>query len=123
VTAGINAALFAQVSLDPDVTSADHCDVDFFRGAEAAVGAPTGNSGECILDFTLPSGQPQSWGTAYECFTSVGGGYGAPHGTTCQAQEGFNASAGNRPQVYVQCLSPAGQALTSFTRINLLCVQ
>ncbi|HUL59777.1 MAG TPA: hypothetical protein VLU43_10905 [Anaeromyxobacteraceae bacterium] len=122
MTAGISAALFAEIVLDSDPTAPDQCSVDFFRGAETATGTPTGNTDECILDFTLPAGQPPSWGTAYECFTSVPGGYGAPFGTTCQTQGGFNASTGNSPQVYIQCLSPAGQGLTHFTRVQLLCV-
>jgi hypothetical protein len=122
VTAGINAALFAEIVLDPDPAATDNCSVDFFRGADAATGTPTGNSDECILDFTLPAGQPQSWGTAYECFTSVPGGFAAPYGTTCQTQGGFNSTTGNSPQVYIQCLSPPGQPLVNFTRVQLLCV-
>lgn len=123
VTAGIDAALFAEIVLDPDPAATDQCSVDFFRGADAASGAPTGNPDECVIDFTLPAGQPPSWGTAYECFTAVPGGYAAPYGTTCQVQAGFDANNGNRPQVYIQCLSPAGQPLTTFTRVQLLCVE
>jgi hypothetical protein len=122
VTAGISAALFAEVVLDPDPSSTENCAVDFVRGAETASGTPTGNTGECVLDFTLPAGQPQSWGTAYECFTSVPGGYGAPFGTTCHPQASLDLGTGY-PRVYVQCLAAGGQALTSFTRIHLLCVQ
>ncbi len=122
VTAGINAAIFAEIVLDPDPAATDNCTVDFWRGADEATGTPTGNSDECILDFTMPAGQPQTWGTAYECFTSVPGGYGAPWGTTCHTQGGFNSSTGNSPQVYIQCLTGTGAALPTFTRVQLLCV-
>ena len=123
VTAGIDAALFADIILNPNPAATDQCSVDFFRGAVAASGTPTGNSDECIVDFTLPAGQPPSWGTAYECFTAVPGGYAAPYGTTCQVQAGFDTNNGNRPQVYIQCLNPAGQPLANFTRVQILCVE
>ena len=123
VAAGIDAALFAEFVLDPDPAATDQCSVDFFRGADAASGTPTGNPDECIIGFTLPAGQPPTWGTAYECFTAVPGGYAAPYGTTCQVQAGLDANNGNRPQVYIQCLNPAGQPLANFTRVQILCVE
>ena len=120
VTAGIDAALFAEVILNPD-DATENCTVPFARGATFpwAPGTPTGAG--CSIDFNLPQGQPQSWGTAYECFTSV---RNSPvWGVSCQVTGGFNPIAPHGPEVLLQCANSDGSALTSRADIQLLCVE
>lgn len=122
VTLGIDAALFAEVIIDPDSTANDNCTIPFARGVTYPWGPGTPAGAGCNLDFNLPSGQPQSWGTAYECFTTVR--YSPTWGVSCQAIGGFNQNDPNHgPEVLLQCTNSDGSALTSRADIQLLCVE
>lgn len=122
VTLGIDAALFAEVVINPEQGATDNCEVPFARGVTYpwAPGTPTGAG--CSIDFHLPQGQPQSWGTAYACFTTVR--YSPAWGVSCQAIGGYNQNDPNLgPEVLLQCANSDGSALTSRADIQLLCVQ
>jgi hypothetical protein len=121
VTLGINAALFAEVIINPEQGATDNCTIPFARGAEFPWGPGTAAGAGCQLDFTLPQGQPQSWGTAYECFTSVR--YSPVWGVSCQAIGGFSSTPPGSPEVLLQCANSDGSPLTSRADIQLLCVE
>ena len=120
VTKGIDAALFAEVILNPDQAATDNCSIPFARGVTYPWGPGTPTGAGCNLDFTLPQDQPQSWGTAYSCFTSVrGGGWGV----SCQVVGDFNPDLPHGPRVLLQCAHSDGSPLTTRTDIQLLCVE
>jgi len=121
ITAGINAAVWGEYVFTPNAATPalSSCTVPFFRGADSVTCTPTGHDDEAILTFTLPSGQPQSWGTAYACWTSIVGGNATPSGTTCVSQGGMNAAL--QPSTIIQCLAPSGP-VTSYFYVNFLCV-
>jgi hypothetical protein len=118
VTAGINAALFAEVDFDPG--QPDNCSIGFFRGADSATGVSTGNDNECWLNFKLPAGQAQSWGTAYECFTSNEQNTNV-FDFSCAASEGFDSSGA--PQVLMTCRTSGGGAVNHQFYEKLLCTE
>jgi hypothetical protein len=72
--------------------TAQNCSVPFFSGADNVSGASTGNDAECRLTFTLPANQPQTWGTAFECFTSIVSGNGTSYDTTVQSSVDMDAA-------------------------------
>jgi hypothetical protein len=119
VTAGIGAAVWGEYILDS--SSPDNCSVPFFRGADSVVGTSTGNAGECRLAFTLPAGQPQSWGTAFACFTSIANGNGTPPDTTCKYEVDMDVINGFKPFPLFQCLNISGGAPT-FAQISFVCI-
>jgi hypothetical protein len=122
ITNGIRAAVWGEFVIDGSDISAD-CSVPFFRGADAVTGVATGNGAECILTFTLPAGQPQTWGTAYACYTSIVGGNQLSFDTTCQYQAGFETTSGlNKPEIIIACRNGLGQAPTAHGQISFLCV-
>jgi hypothetical protein len=113
VTAGIRAAVWGQLSVQ-------NCSVPFFRGADAISGVATGNGAECKVTVTLPAGQPQTWGTAYACYTSIMSGNGTSFDTTCQYSGGMNAAG--KPEIIFACRNGAGQASATNDQISFLCI-
>jgi hypothetical protein len=109
VANGIRAAVWGELIFDKDDVNR-HCSVPFWRGADEVIGETLSgyeDTDTCYLTFTLPEGQPQSWGTAYSCLLSVESGTGADFDTTCQSSGGFTADPPHKPHVLIMCRNGA----------------
>ena len=120
VANGIRAAVWGEFIMDSE-NAGQHCSVPFFRGADNVVGVTTGNDAECRLTFTLPAGQPQSWGTAYACFTSIVSGNGTSYDTTCQNTGDMDASL--KPAPIFACRNGSNSVPSPFfAYIDFFCI-
>jgi hypothetical protein len=120
VANGIRAAVWGEFIMDMQNPGLN-CNVPFFSGAETVAGASTGNDAECRLTFTLPAGQPQTWGTAFACFTSIVSGNGTSYDTTCQNTVDMDAAL--KPAPIFACRNGSNSVPpTFFAYINFFCV-
>jgi hypothetical protein len=122
VANGIRAAVWGEFIMDMQNLTGLNCTVPFFTGAENVVGDSTGNDGVCRLTFTLPAGQPQTWGTAYTCFSSIVSGNGTSYDTTCQYTGSMDLTT-LKPTPIVACRNASGSVPpTFFAYIDFVCI-
>jgi len=122
VANGIRAAVWGEFIMDMDTTTGLNCTVPFFTGAENVAGASLLNDAECQLTFTLPAGQPQTWGTAYTCYSSIVSGNGTSYDTTCQYTGSMDLTT-LKPAPIFACRNGSGSVpSTFFAYIDFVCI-
>jgi hypothetical protein len=124
ITAGIDAAVWGEFAMNDISTGGTRpdCTVGFWRGADSIDSTAQGN-GACSLKFNLPATQPQSWGTAFECFAAVRQDTFASGGTTCAGSPNYDASDANKPLPTIQCRDSNGNAPTGFYYVDFVCLE
>ena len=123
VANGIRAAVWGEFIMDRENLTGLNCTVPFFTGAENVVGDSMGSDGVCRLTFTLPTGQPQTWGTAYTCYSSIVSGNGTSYDTTCQYSGSMDLTTPFKPTPFFVCRNASGSVPpTFFAYIDFVCI-